>query len=179
MTALRHIVAIFVLPTAVTVVGPYLILLPDPSRSFAWTDAGPIRTIFAAAGFGVLAAGLTLLCSTIWQFAKIGRGTLAPWDPPKRFVAAGVYRYVRNPMISGVLLILLGETILFRSVGLLVWLAGFFAVNATYIPLVEEPGLERRFGDRYREYKLHVPRWIPRMSPWEAPHQNSRGRNRS
>jgi protein-S-isoprenylcysteine O-methyltransferase Ste14 len=168
VTALRHIIAILVLPTAVTVVGPYLILLPDPSRSFTWTNAYSIRAILAAAGVGVLAAGLTLLCSTIWQFAKIGRGTLAPWDPPKYFVATGVYRHVRNPMISGVLLILLGETMLFGSVGLLAWEAGFFAANATYLPLVEEPGLERRFGDRYREYKRHVPRWIPRMSPWES-----------
>jgi protein-S-isoprenylcysteine O-methyltransferase Ste14 len=119
-----------------------------------------------AAGACVGVAGLALVCATVWQFATAGRGTLAPWDPPRRFVATGLYRHVRNPMITGVLLILLGEAAAFRSAGVLEWAGVFFCINAIYIPLLEEPGLERRFGDEYRAYRAAVPRWIPRLRPW-------------
>ena len=71
-------------------------------------------------------------------------------------------------MISGVLTILFGETILLGSPPLFYWFAIFFFINALYIPLVEERGLERRFGTEYLEYKKNVPRWIPRMNPWSA-----------
>lgn len=114
-----------------------------------------------------MAAGLVLVGVTVWQFGKVGRGTLAPWDPTRRLVVTGVYRHVRNPMISGVFLVLLGEGLAFGSVGVLLWAVGFFALNATYIPLVEERGLERRFGDQYVEYRRHVPRWVPRTTSWE------------
>jgi protein-S-isoprenylcysteine O-methyltransferase Ste14 len=166
---LRNILSILILPTTVTVVVPYLILSPRPSGTAAWAVPDPLAPAIASAGVCALAAGLGLVGVTVWHFATIGRGTLAPWDPPRHLVVAGVYRHVRNPMISGVLLILLGETLWFRSAGLLVWTVGFFALNATYIPLVEERGLERRFGDEYREYKRHVPRWVPRMSAWRPP----------
>jgi protein-S-isoprenylcysteine O-methyltransferase Ste14 len=103
---------------------------------------------------------------TISLFANVGEGTLAPWDPPRNLVARGVYRYVRNPMISGVIFILLGEAILLGSLPVLVWFLIGFAVNAIYIPLIEEKRLERRFGDEYLAYKRNVPRWIPRLRPW-------------
>ena len=75
-------------------------------------------------------------------FARVGKGTLAPWDATQRLVVVGPYRYVRNPMISGVLAILLGETLAFWSAPLLAWFAAVFAVNAIYMPLVEEPGAQ-------------------------------------
>jgi protein-S-isoprenylcysteine O-methyltransferase Ste14 len=118
-------------------------------------------------GICLIAAGLVLMYRTITLFATAGRGTLAPWDPTERLVVLGPYRYVRNPMISGVLAILVGEAALFGSVPLLAWFVLFFAVNAIWMPLVEEPGLERRFGAGYLEYKRNVPRWLPRLSPWE------------
>ncbi len=71
-------------------------------------------------------------------------------------------------MISGVVLVLLGEALVLRSGAVLEWAAGFFALNAVYIPLLEEWGLERRFGDEYREYKAHVPRWVPSRQPWPS-----------
>src|SRR5215208_1937963 len=95
------------------------------------------------------ALGLLLMYQTISLFANVGEGTLAPWDPPRNFVVRGVYRYVRNPMISGVLFILLGEATLLGSLPLLAWFLVFFAVNATYIPLLEERQLARRFGGEY------------------------------
>jgi protein-S-isoprenylcysteine O-methyltransferase Ste14 len=70
-------------------------------------------------------------------------------------------------MISGVLAILLGEAALFASVTLLLWFAAVFAVNAVYFPLVEEPGLRKRFGAQYDAYRANVPRWLPRVRPWE------------
>jgi protein-S-isoprenylcysteine O-methyltransferase Ste14 len=96
-------------------------------------------------------------------FARVGEGTLAPWDPTRKLVVRGPYRHVRNPMITGVLAILLGEAALFGSWPLLVWAFGFFALNAIYMPLVEEPGLVRRFGDDYVRYRRNVPRWLPRL----------------
>jgi hypothetical protein len=80
-----------------------------------------------------------------------------------------------NPMISGVLLVLAGERFVLRSRPHLLWACTFFAINAVYIPLLEEPGLERRFGDRYREYRRHVPRLLPRLTPWAPGRAGSAG----
>jgi protein-S-isoprenylcysteine O-methyltransferase Ste14 len=161
--ALRHFLSILLLPTTVTVVIPYLIISSRP--------ATPTRTSLAIAAV-VVSAGLTLVVMTVWQFATAGHGTLAPWDPPRRLVVRGVYRYVRNPMISGVLLILMGEAIAMRSRGLLSWALAFLLINAIYIPLLEEPFLIQRFGDDYRDYRRHVPRWVPRATPWPSPPQS-------
>jgi len=109
---------------------------------------------------------LALAVWTVRIFLGFGKGTPAPWAPPRRLVVRGPYRYVRNPMISGVLMLLLAESLFCRSVPLAVWMGVFFAANAVYFPLVEEKGLEKRFGDDYRKYKAHVPRWIPRLTPW-------------
>ena len=109
-----------------------------------------------------------LKIATIRQFATVGEGTLAPWEPPQRLVVRGVYRHVRNPMISGVLFVLLGESALTASAPLCRWFLIFAVINAIYIPLSEEPGLIKRFGDEYRTYKRNVPRWIPRLTPWNA-----------
>jgi protein-S-isoprenylcysteine O-methyltransferase Ste14 len=81
-------------------------------------------------------------------------------------VVRGPYRYVRNPMISGVILFLFGEACLLLSPPHLAWAGAFLALNLIYIPLVEEPQLARRFGESYRDYCRHVPRVIPRFRPW-------------
>jgi protein-S-isoprenylcysteine O-methyltransferase Ste14 len=107
------------------------------------------------------------MVATIRLFGTVGQGTLAPWEPPQHLVVRGVYRHVRNPMISGVLFVLLGESLLTASLPLFRWFVVFALINAIYIPLVEEPGLVKRFGDEYRTYKRNVPRWIPRLTPWE------------
>jgi protein-S-isoprenylcysteine O-methyltransferase Ste14 len=69
-------------------------------------------------------------------------------------------------MISGVMSILLAETIFYGSLPLLIWFGFFLLVTSVVIPLGEEPGLEKRFGEKYVRYKQHVPRWIPRLTPW-------------
>jgi protein-S-isoprenylcysteine O-methyltransferase Ste14 len=91
---------------------------------------------------------------------------------PVNLVVRGPYRHVRNPMISGVLFILLGEAAITASGWLLLWFAIFFMLQATSIRLSEEPHLTRRFGDEYVIYRQHVPRWIPRISAWEQPVQS-------
>ena len=131
---------------------------------------------FAAAGqfffwVALLAASIGL-CLSIWTamlFVKLGKGTPAPWDPPKKLVIRGPYCYVRNPMIIGVLLILLAEALLFQSWSIAGWLAVFFIGNSIYFPLAEEKSLEKRFGEDYKEYKAHVRRWIPRLRAWTGP----------
>ena len=112
----------------------------------------------ALAGVPLIVLGFALWLRTVMLFARVGKGTLAPWDPPERFVAEGPYRRWRHPMISGVLLVLLGEAALFGSLALLAWAALFFAINAVYLPLVEEPRLVRRFGREYEDYMQRVPR---------------------
>ena len=86
---------------------------------------------------------------------------MAPWNPPQHLVVVGPYRYVRNPMISGGLFILLAEALFFWSIPLWGLLAGFFLLNSIYIPLVEEPGLEKRFWEEY----LRLNQWNPQRLP--------------
>jgi protein-S-isoprenylcysteine O-methyltransferase Ste14 len=122
-----------------------------------------VQPATAGAGAVLVAAGLALVVWTVTLFVKVGRGTLAPWDPTSKLVARGPYRYVRNPMITGVGMILAGQALFFRSWWIAIQLGVFAVVNAIYFPLVEEPGLRRRFGDEYEEYRSRVPRWLPRV----------------
>jgi protein-S-isoprenylcysteine O-methyltransferase Ste14 len=156
---------IIVLPGTALVFIPAGILLVAQDPNFALEIASPARIWFWLA---LLAAsiGLSLSVWTSVLFLKFGGGTPAPWDPPKKLVIRGPYRYVRNPMITGVLLILFAEALLLQSWAITLWMIIFFIGNAIYFPLVEEKGLGKRFGNQYRNYKAHVPRWIPRLRPW-------------
>ena len=157
----RHLRAIGPLPGMVAVVVPALLALAY-GTNVGWGLASPAGALPVLAGVLPIAAGLRLIWETISLFGSVGKGTLAPWDPTTRLVVEGPYRRVRNPMISGVGAVLMGEAALLGSVPILIEFAVFATVNAIYIPLFEEPGLERRFGEEYREYKRRVPRWIPR-----------------
>jgi len=154
---LRHLLAVLALPFNVLITVPALLLWRHGLAA-----PGPLST---ALGVLLAAVGLSLMATTIALFVRVGRGTLAPWSPTQRLVVRGPYRRVRNPMISGVLFVLLGEALVFRSTAVLTWWALFFLANTIYLPLSEEPGLEARFGDDYRRYKRQVPRWIPRLTP--------------
>ena len=117
-------------------------------------------------GVPLVAGGFALWLWTVRLFAHIGRGTLAPWDPTERLVVEGPYAHARNPMITGVVAVLLGEALIFGSVAILVFAAGFVVVNHVFFLAYEEPSMRRRFGDDYRSYKDNVPRWIPRRTAW-------------
>ena len=162
LTALRHLVAILLLPVVMAVVVPSWLLARFDSVDSRWDAVPalvwPMRTLGAI----LLVAGIIMFAWCVSLFARVGRGTLAPWDPTQNLVAVGPYRYVRNPMISGVTAVLAGEVLLTGSRTLALWLVLFVTVNFAYFVLVEEPGLERRFGAAYLDYKARVPRWIPR-----------------
>ena len=164
---LRHALAIAILPFTVTVLVPMWI-----ARRYgvvaAIGSAAPVLAL-QLTGLVVLAIGLLLFVTSLRRFANDGRGTLAPWDPPRRLVVQGPYRYVRNPMISGVVFVLAGEAALLASAPHALWALTFLFINLVYIPLLEEPFLDQRFGESYREYCRHVPRIFPRATPWSAP----------
>lgn len=110
----------------------------------------------------IIAAGAALYMWCVWDFAAVGRGTPGPWDAPRRVVAVGPYRWVRNPIYVAALLVVLGEAWLFRSLPLLVYAGAMAAFFHLFVIGYEEPTLHRRFGSTYRLYQRTVPRWIPR-----------------
>lgn len=168
ITLLRHLLAIAVLPFMVTVLIPYWIAERCGVKFGLGCRAGLV--IVQAVGLALLGCGIVLFVASLKRFTADGKGTLAPWDPPGVFVVRGPYQFVRNPMISGVILCLFGEALVLLSPPHGVWAVGFLALNVFYIPLIEEPQLERRFGDSYREYCRHVRRFIPRLTPWRPKH---------
>jgi len=107
--------------------------------------------------------GLAGWCVNLFNVA--GQGTPAPFDPPTQFVVAGPYHYVRNPMMLGMLLVLGGEVALYQSRAVWIYTLVLMAGAYGFVRFWEEPELERRFGETYRDYKRRVPRWIPR---WKA-----------
>lgn len=124
-----------------------------------WSD--PIHI----AGVSIVVLGAALLGACIFEFARSGRGTLSPVDPPRHLVVRGLYRYVRNPMYLSVTTILVGEVLLTRTVALVVYLAGWLAIVNLFVMGYEEPTLRDQFGESYDEYTRRVPRWIPRLRP--------------
>ncbi|MDF1593358.1 MAG: isoprenylcysteine carboxylmethyltransferase family protein [Desulfobacterales bacterium] len=120
---------------------------------------GPFRY---AALLPWLAGAVFLLWSAL-DFALKGRGTPAPIDPPKIMVAEGLYRFVRNPMYLGALVILLGHVLWFQSFRLLIYVAALAAAFHLFVVFYEEPHLRRKFGDSYEGYCRMVSRWIPKL----------------
>src|SRR5580658_2198610 len=161
---LRHLLAIVLLPITVVILAPIWIA---ERYGIALTLGQSVSAVaLQSVGVCLLSVGLLLVIASVFRFATEGKGTLAPWDPPRMFVVQGPYRFVRNPMISGVILLLLGEALTLRSAPHGVWAFLILALNLLYIPLFEEPQLEGRFGDPYREYCRHVRRFIPHIRPW-------------
>jgi protein-S-isoprenylcysteine O-methyltransferase Ste14 len=162
---LRHLLSIALLPFVVTVLVPRFLLVGERA------EVPPTALLMTSrvAGVLVFAAGFAMFVWCVLLFARIGRGTLAPWDPTRRLVVVGPYRHVRNPMITAVATMLGGEVLIFHSWSIASWLLLFLAINHTYFVLLEEPGLVRRFGEDYERYRAAVPRWVPRLRGWPAP----------
>ena len=114
-------------------------------------------------GWALIVAGGLLALWCISTFATRGRGTPAPFDPPREFVAVGPYRYVRNPMYVGAFGILLGASLVLRSPAIFGLAFAFLLFTHLLVLLYEEPSLEGRFGDPYLRYKSAVHRWLPRL----------------
>ena len=130
----RAFKAVMALPFQVTVVIPLILLYCSgwqPDNMVLWTSF---------LGIAVFFAGLLLAVSTIRLFSKLGNGTLAPWDPTSKMVITGPYAYVRNPMITGVVLILIGEALTLASWAIGLWAVVILIINMFYFVLSEEPG---------------------------------------
>jgi protein-S-isoprenylcysteine O-methyltransferase Ste14 len=121
---------------------------------------------FHLAGLATFAAGALLFAACVFEFARTGRGTLSPVDPPRRLVVRGLYRYVRNPMYLSVSLAVIGQSLMVRSWALTQYVAALFIYFNLLVLLYEEPNLRRRFGAEYEAYTRAVGRWVPRRRPW-------------
>lgn len=153
----RHALAILSLPFMNAIAIPALIV----ALTGGFPPAAPFPGwLGKAVGLLLLAAGLALATRSIRLFVTAGRGTLAPWDPARVLMTGDVYRYTRNPLKTGLFLILVAWCLLFQSWGLTIWAAFFIVANVHYIQRFEEPALARRFGADYAAYCARVPRWL-------------------
>ena len=154
MTALRSLLFLIVAPGMVAGYIPFALLRRGPQ----------IETGFLAyLAFPLWIIGGVILLWSFWNFLIEGRGTPAPIDPPKELVAVGFYRYVRNPMYVGVLLILIGHFLRFGFWLLLAYTALAFIATHLFVTFYEEPTLKRKFGAAYEDYLKKVPRSIPKF----------------
>jgi protein-S-isoprenylcysteine O-methyltransferase Ste14 len=119
--------------------------------------------IFSFVALPLWGIGSLIILRCFWDFAMRGRGTPVPTDPPKELVFTGFYRYVRNPLYDGVMLIFLGHFLWFGYWALLLYTVLAFIGVYLFILLYEEPVLKKKFGGAYEEYLRQVPRWIPRI----------------
>nr|MDO8097538.1 methyltransferase [Candidatus Njordarchaeota archaeon] len=153
----QHVKAIIALPGSVVVFIPATLAILLNDFHFGWIpeigwDLGTYSSFIPIlSGTTPMCVGLLILIKTNVQFSSIGEGTLAPWNPTRRLIVAGIYRHVRNPMRIGVYFVLFGESILFGSTSVLVWFLSFAIFNHLYIVKKEEPGLVKRFGSEYLE----------------------------
>lgn len=113
-------------------------------------------------GLAPLALGTAIYLWCAWDFALKGFGTPAPIDAPRKLVNNGPYRYVRNPMYVGVLLVILGQAIFYGSRIVFVYMIGIGALFQMFVAYYEEPELRRQFGAQYEEYSRQAGRWLPR-----------------
>jgi protein-S-isoprenylcysteine O-methyltransferase Ste14 len=153
LLALRSLLFLILIPGTVAGYIPWRILR---AAHELYLPAFSVASVLAAC-LGAL--GVIVLLRCVWDFFTAGRGTLVPFDPPKRLVVRGFYRFTRNPMYNGVLALLLAESWLFRSSNLLQYAIGVFVVFHLIVVIYEEPALESGFGESYRAYRAAVPRW--------------------
>lgn len=150
----KTLVFTILVPGTVTLLIPYWLLAPGAE--------------FKVAGFRLMGAlpiglGAIIYFWCAWDFITVGLGTPAPIDPPKVVVRKGLFRFVRNPMYGGAVLVILGEAMLFgswRLAGYALFLCIWFHLFVVYY---EEPTLKKKFGAAYEEYCQRVPRWLPRL----------------
>ncbi|MCG8456937.1 MAG: isoprenylcysteine carboxylmethyltransferase family protein [Holophagales bacterium] len=131
-------------------------------------DRGPTSGTLLVLAIVLFGAGLTIYGWCVWDFATFGRATPAPVDAPKRLVVRGLYRYTRNPMYLGVLAVISGWALLYRSHQLVLYALGVATMFHLFIVLYEEPHLRKVFGEEYELYREITPRWLPSLRRPEA-----------
>jgi protein-S-isoprenylcysteine O-methyltransferase Ste14 len=135
-----------------------------PARLLSWSGitAIPAIGVWQVVGMVVAGAGAALALWCILTFVVLGKGTPAPFDPPRRLVVQGPYRIVRNPMYVGAALALAGAALVYKSILLLAYLGVLALITHAFVVLYEEPTLRRTFGRDYETYCAHVGRWFPK-----------------
>lgn len=154
MTALKTLLWSVFVPGTLTTLVPYLLL----------SAGAPLRVElsgFRYLGLLPIVSGALIYFRCAWDFTFTGKGTPAPFDPPKEMVARGPYRYTRNPMYVAALLVLAGEAAWFESGLILGYALAVYSVFHLWVIFYEEPTLRRKFGEPYEKYCREVPRWIP------------------
>jgi protein-S-isoprenylcysteine O-methyltransferase Ste14 len=146
---------------ATAFVGLFLVFIPGRLLARAGIAAQPGTGAWQVAGMAIAAIGGAIALWCIFTFVALGRGTPAPFDPPRRLVVRGPYRYVRNPMYIGAALALLGAAIVYRSAALALYALAFLLVLHAFVLWYEEPTLRRIFGAEYEAYTGAVRRWLP------------------
>ena len=154
MTVLKSILFLIFAPGLAAGYVPLALLQKGPKTE---------TLVFAYPAFPLWLIGAFALLNSFWNFIVEGRGTPAPVDPPKELVVAGLYRYVRNPMYVGVILILLGHFFWFGFWLLLAYACFFWIAAHIFVTLYEEQTLRKKFGAAYEDYLQAVPRWIPQF----------------
>ncbi|MGA8367562.1 MAG: methyltransferase family protein [Candidatus Acidiferrales bacterium] len=154
----------------------FLLLAPGTFMAFVpwwisrWRMRAPFLgfTPFRAIGALLIAAGIAILLESFGRFALEGVGTPAPVFPPRHLVVTGFYRYVRNPMYVAATSLLLGQALLLGDIRILAYAMFAWLATNLFVLTYEEPTLRKTFGAEYETYCAHVPRWIPRFTPWRA-----------
>jgi protein-S-isoprenylcysteine O-methyltransferase Ste14 len=146
---LRAVIAFLALPGTVAFIVPLWLTMSAPSRP-------PFNPV----SLPILVVGIFLLLWCVRDFYVAGRGTLAPWSPPKHLVIVGLYRFSRNPMYIAVIFILSGWAIGFSSVVLALYAVAVVILFHLRVIFHEEPWLERQFGEEWLRYRADVPRWV-------------------
>jgi protein-S-isoprenylcysteine O-methyltransferase Ste14 len=154
MTALKSLLFLILAPGMVAGYIPLVLLSSGPK-----IETGSLAYL----AFPLWLTGGLILLWSFWNFLREGRGTPSPTDPPQELVAVGFYRYVRNPMYVGILLILAGHFLWFGYWSFLFYILIAFVTVHLFVTLYEEPTLKQKFGSSYDDYLRRVPRWIPKL----------------
>jgi len=158
---------VFVLARTITYAALFIafVLLYLPARVLSWAGVAAPSSLgvaqVVALAVGTAGGAFALWC--VFTFAFLGRGTPAPFDPPRRLVVRGPYRYVRNPMYVGAAVALGAAALFYGSLALLAFTAGFLLVTHLFVVVYEEPTLRRTFGPDYDAYCRETRRWWPRL----------------
>ena len=154
------------------VVAPGVVAGAVPWLVTRYRDPGPPLAVVLGSLLVVL--GLAALVACFVRFVHEGRGTPAPVAPTRELVVGGLYRWVRNPMYLAVGAIILGQAVMFASLGVLAWLALFAVAVVAFVTAYEEPTLRQTYGESYDAYRAAVPGWWPRLTPWRGGSSSAR-----
>jgi protein-S-isoprenylcysteine O-methyltransferase Ste14 len=151
------------------VVGPGTVVGIVPYLLTRWQARDPLPggTTARVLGAALVGVGVSVLTSAFARFAREGLGTPFPAAPPTELVVGGIYRHVRNPMYLALGSAVIGQALLLGRRRLLLYAAVMAVPASTFVLLHEEPALQATFGEQYRRYREGVPRWVPRLRPWD------------